>query len=231
MHPRSDSVRQRDPRARRRPSKQVVRQRAIAVLFAASAVGFTVFLFFISSLGHSVYGRSVPHSTLRNAALLQSLRSAALAERGKASYGLPVRLMIPRLGIDAAVEDVGLTADGAMGVPSSPKTVAWFKLGPHPGDKGSAVIAGHSGYRNGAAVFDDLSNLRKGDLLFVEDAKGVPAEFVVRGSRTYDRDANASDVFGRNEGRHLNLITCTGPWDAAAGTHDERLVVFTDAVR
>jgi hypothetical protein len=33
----------------------------------------------------------------------------------------------------------------------------------------------------------------------------------------------------RNELAHLNLITCTGSWDSAAGTHSKRLVVFADA--
>lgn len=197
-----------------------------------------VFLVLISPLGHSLFGRTVPHRAPLDAAryrtetrVERTLHSVALPEAGRTSIGLPVRLIIPRLGVDAAVEDVGLTPDGAMGVPTSPGTVAWFMLGPRPGNKGNAVIDGHSGYGNGvAAVFDDLPSLRKGDMLFVEDARGVQIPFVVRESRTYGRDANASDVFGRSEGRHLNLVTCTGSWDAAAGTHSDRLVVFTDAL-
>jgi len=88
--------------------------------------------------------------------------------------------------------------------------VARCKPGPHPGEKGSAVISGRSGYANGvAAVFDDLPDLRRGDLLFVEDARGVRIAFVVRSSRDCGRDADASDVFGRTDGRHLDLVTCT----------------------
>ena len=226
MQPRPGSARARvrGSRAARRRARQIARRRAIAaVLLTGSAVGFGLFLLLISPLGHSLFGRTVPHSA-------EKLRGEALPVSGRARRGLPVRLTIPRLGIDAAVEKVGLTPDGTMGVPTSPETVAWFKLGPRPGDKGSAVIDGHSGYRSGAAVFDDLPSLRKGDLLFVEDATGVQVRFVVRRTRTYDRDANASDVFGRNDGRHLNLVTCTGDWDAAAGTHAQRLVVFTDAL-
>lgn len=202
-----------------------------AVLLAGSAVGFGLFLLLIiSPFVHSLFGRTVPHSAEKRVRVAQKLRGDALPVSGRPRYGLPVRLTIPRLGVDAAVEKVGLTPDGAMGVPSSPDTVAWFKLGPRPGDKGSAVIDGHSGYASVAAVFDDLPSLRKGDLLFVEDAKGVLVRFVVRKSRMFDRDANPSDVFGRKDGRHLNLVTCTGAWDAAAGTHAQRLIVFTDAL-
>jgi hypothetical protein len=33
-------------------------------------------------------------------------------------------------------------------------------------------------------------------------------------------------VFAPSTGRRLNLITCTGAFDVAAGTHSQRLVVF-----
>lgn len=232
MHLRSGGARARGPEATPRHSKQIARRRAVAaILLAGSAVCFGLFLLSVSPLGHRLYERIGSHSSAvhridkRDA---QRLRNAARHERKRASYGSPVRLIIPRLGINAAVENVGLTADGAMGVPTSRKTVAWFRLGPRPGNKGSAVIDGHSGYKDGAAIFDDLPSLRKGDRLFIKDAKGVVVEFIVRRTRTYGRDANASDVFDRKDGRHLNLVTCTGTWDASAGTHAQRLVVFAD---
>ena len=50
-----------------------------------------------------------------------------------------------------AVEDVGLTPGGAMDVPKGPSDVAWFDLGPRPGEVGSAVIAGHEGWKDNIA--------------------------------------------------------------------------------
>jgi len=48
-------------------------------------------------------------------------------------------------------------------VPEGPTDVAWFDLGPRPGEAGSAVIAGHEGWRDGiVAAFDDLHELQKG---------------------------------------------------------------------
>jgi len=68
--------------------------------------------------------------------------------------------MIPSINIDAAIEYVGLTSNGAMAVPKGPNDVGWFELGPRPGDIGSAVIAGHDGWKDGIpAVFDNLSKL------------------------------------------------------------------------
>lgn len=148
------------------------------------------------------------------------------------TVGLPTRLIIPRINVSASVEYVGLTADGAMAVPKGPSDVAWFSLGVRPGEKGSAVIAGHEGWKNDIpAVFDDLSKLQKGDEVYVEDETGATATFVVRDIRTYGENGNASDVFISNDGKaHLNLITCEGIWNAAKKSYSNRLVVFTDKV-
>jgi len=146
--------------------------------------------------------------------------------------GLPTRLKIPNLSTDAVVEYVGLTTLGAMDVPQGLDNVAWFNLGSQPGEVGSAVISGHSGYKdNKPAVFDDLYKLAEGDKVYIEDDKGAIVTFVVREIKSYDRNANAADVFSSNDGlAHLNLITCTGDWNAIAKTHSDRLVVFTDRV-
>lgn len=146
------------------------------------------------------------------------------------SYGVPVRLKIPRIGVDAPVVGVGVTPEGIMESPEGPEATGWYEPGVRPGDEGSAVIAGHSGYRTGPAVFDDLTELREGDRIYVLDDTGTSIAFQVAESRLYDPDARAAEVFTRAEGRHLNLITCTGVWDAAAGTHSNRLVVFADAI-
>lgn len=143
---------------------------------------------------------------------------------------LPVRLKIPKINIDATVEYVGLTPDGLVGVPKGPEGVAWFELSPRPGEEGSSIIDGHSGWRNGIpAVFDNLHKLRKGDKIFVEDSKGETITFVVRETRIYDPDRDPSDVFDSSDTEaHLNLITCTGAWNPAEKSHVDRLVVFTD---
>jgi LPXTG-site transpeptidase (sortase) family protein len=145
------------------------------------------------------------------------------------SFGVPVRLRIPALNVEAPVVAVGLTEEGAMDSPEGAEDTGWYELGPRPGEQGSAVIAGHSGYRTGPAVFDDLEQLEPGDSIYVIDDAGATVEFVVRESREYDPYERPEEVFTRNEGQHLNLITCTGSWDSAAGTHTKRLVVFADA--
>jgi LPXTG-site transpeptidase (sortase) family protein len=148
----------------------------------------------------------------------------------KVIYGMPLRLKIPILAIDSAIEYVGLTSSGDMDVPKYPGNVGWFQLGPKPGEKGNAVIDGHYGIKNGRpSVFDNLHTLRVGDRLYVEDDKGTMISFIVRESRRYDPEANASDVFIPHDGKaHLNLITCEGVWNNLTKSYSSRLVIFTD---
>ena len=144
--------------------------------------------------------------------------------------GLPVRIKIPRIHVDAFVEYTGLTSLGAMDVPKGPDDVAWFDLGPRPGEIGSAVIAGHYGWKdNIPAVFDNLSTLHIGDTLSVEDGTGSTTVFVVRKLQLYGEKDNASNVFSSADGKaHLNLITCEGVWNPSKKSYSDRLVIFTD---
>lgn len=145
--------------------------------------------------------------------------------------GLPIRLRISKINVDAPVVPVGLTPGGAMDVTKGPYDVAWFKPGPRPGQKGSAVIAGHFGvWKNGAiSVFHNLNKLAKGDIISVEDDNGATISFVVRESKIYDPKADASAVFYSSDGKsHLNFVTCV--WDKVSKTYSKRLVVFTDKI-
>ncbi len=154
----------------------------------------------------------------------------AVSKPEQMSFGLPLRLKIPKINVRAAFEYVGLTSQGAMDVPKNPINVAWFDLGQRPGEAGSAVVAGHYGWKDGkASAFDNLYKLRKGDKLYVENDKGLTVSFVVREIKKYNYQADAPTVFGSSDGKsHLNLITCGGIWNKAKKSYSERLVVFAD---
>lgn len=170
-----------------------------------------------------------PAFFIENSAVHQKQEQAS-SELPASAANKPARLKIPSINVGAPVEYVGLASDGAMDVPKSPDNVAWFSPGPRPGENGSAVIAGHFGWKDGkTAAFDDLYKLKKGDKLYVEDEKGTVTAFMVRESRRYDSNADAGDVFGASDGKpHLNLITCEGVWNKLSKSYSQRLVVFTD---
>ncbi len=142
---------------------------------------------------------------------------------------LPKILNIPKLGINAKVQYVGLNSTDEMDVPSNNNDVAWFNLGAIPGEKGSAVIAGHLNGRSGEpAIFWDLHKLKTGDDLYVVDNSGNKKYFQVVSIKKYKTNsAPMEKIFGLNNEIYLNLITCGGAWDRAENTYNERLVVFT----
>lgn len=144
--------------------------------------------------------------------------------------GLPLRLRIPSIKVNSMIEYVGLTSSGAMDVPKKNMNVAWYSPGTPPGDIGSAVIAGHYSWRNhaGGGVFNNIDKLRKGDILYVDDAQGKTMSFVVREIRTFKFDADARQVFSSNNGARLNLITCSGWWDSSKQSSTTRRVIFAE---
>jgi len=147
----------------------------------------------------------------------------------KVSSGSPARLTISAINVNAAIQHVGVKSNGEMEVPSNTVDVGWFKLGPRPGEIGSAVISGHFDGKNGEdGVFTNLHKLKKGDKLYIEDDKGTAIAFVVREKRTYD-PGYAEEVFISSDSAHLNLVTCDGVWDGNKKSYSKRLVVFTDA--
>lgn len=158
----------------------------------------------------------------------QVARGASYLEHTSSRF--PIRLMIPKIEVDAPFVYVGLTPKGEMDVPKDPAEVAWYNLGVRPGDIGSAVISGHYGWKNNLpAVFDRLHLLRKGDKIFVFDERGATTTFVVRELRRYGEKDDASAVFISRDGKaHLNLITCEGIWNKTNKSYSRRLVVFTD---
>ena len=151
---------------------------------------------------------------------------------GAAPSGLPVRLEIPIIGVDSFIEDAYITPQGAMEVPAGTVDVAWFALGPHPGQVGSAVVGGHFGIENGVPfVFYNLSKLKVGDDIYIVDDEGNTITFVITATSLFAANADATTVFTSNDGlEHLNLITCEGIWNEVAGEYPDRTVVFTTEV-
>jgi sortase (surface protein transpeptidase) len=137
-------------------------------------------------------------------------------------------LRIPKIGLDTAVQQVGLDETGAVGVPSNYTDVAWYTASARPGNTGNAVIDGHLDSMTGPAVFYRLGDLQPGDDVFVTTADGVELRFVVTALETYATDdAPTYSVFGPATAPQLNLITCDGTFDHAVHQYDQRLLVRT----
>jgi len=140
---------------------------------------------------------------------------------------IPAQLMIPKIGIAAPVEQVGVDKHNNMDVPSKPTNVAWYRPGPAPGEAGDAVIDGHLDWTTGKAVFWDLHLLQPGDEVDVVAQDGMRLRFEVTDSHTYAYTAHPAGLFARSGQPQLSLITCSGSWDKGKQTYLQRLVVNT----
>lgn len=144
----------------------------------------------------------------------------------------PVRLRIPSIGVDAAIEAVGEDVLGRMDTPTDAADVAWYEPGVRPGDAGNAVIAGHLDDIHGdPAAFWRIGQLTAGDAIIVVNSDDSEVHFVVVEAVAYPyTDAPIQRIFGFDVRQNLNFITCTGSWDRGAHTYRQRLVVYARRV-
>jgi len=186
----------------------------------------------LSTATDNLLGWKYPVTKFPSTGTSGQLAYSSIRDPGGIPQGLPVRLKIPAIGVDSAIEDALITADGRMDVPAGSVNVAWFSLGPQPGQVGSAVIGGHYGVNHDIPfVFYKLDQVKIGDKLYIIDDESNTLEFVVKSIKSFDRNADATTVFTSDDGlSHLNLITCEGIWNQVNGSYPLRLVVFSDAV-
>ena len=206
----------------KKSSKKPLRLTVAIVLLVVAAITLLLTLHVISKRPAVNSGSAIPTPA-------QAITPSKQAE---VNPGLPSRLKIPKIGVDATIDYMGTTPQGEMSTPDGPVNAGWFKLGPRPGENGNAVINGHFGYKNDIpAVFDNLHKLQKGDNVYTTNEKNETIAFVVRELRTYTPNENATDIFRSSDGQaHLNLITCQGIWNQAQKSYSTRLVVFTDKI-
>ncbi len=152
-------------------------------------------------------------------------RSAAVAR------SVPVALRIPAIGVAVSLSELGLNPDRTVQVPTNFQEPGWFRLGPSPGQMGSAVILGHVDDHTGPAVFFRLGSLRAGDKVEVSLANGIVAHFVVKTVATYPKEQfPARQVYASHGYSALQLVTCGGEFDRSSGHYLSNVVAYTSLV-
>jgi sortase (surface protein transpeptidase) len=145
--------------------------------------------------------------------------------------GPPARLMIPTIGLDVGIEQVGILANGDLGTPTQHPwdDAGWYNVGPTPGERGSAVLDGHLDRPGGyPAAFWNLRYLQAGNLVMIRDGLGKTLHFRVSAIVYYaPQAAPIQAIFGNEDGSYLNLITCAGDWIPSQHQTTLRLVVYT----
>lgn len=141
----------------------------------------------------------------------------------------PVRLLIPKISVDAPFTDLAIGSNGQLEPPPAHDVnlVGWHAEGASPGEAGTSIVAGHVDTATSPAVFADLGALQKGDVFHVERADGRTASFVVDSVETFAKDRFPSRrVYGDTPQAQVRLITCAGDYDRTVKDYTDNLVVF-----
>ncbi|TNM64232.1 class F sortase [Streptomyces sp. NP160] len=142
---------------------------------------------------------------------------------------MPVRVSVPRIGVDSTLLPLGIATDGSLQVPDlgEAEQAGWLTTSAVPGRPGPTVIAGHVDSRTGPAVFFRLHELVAGDEVDVHLDDGSVVVYqvddVVRVSKD---DFPTQEVYGPRPGPVLRLLTCGGAFDRATGHYEDNVIAF-----
>lgn len=198
------------------------RRGAFSRWWAPTAQALTLVVLLSVSLTH----RSV---VLADVAADRGLGTAVAVKTVTLASPPPVGLEVPALGIKTRLIGLRKTREGALQVPADPQRAGWYSEGPAPGDRGSAVIAGHVDSYRGPGIFAKLGSLKKGDKVVIRRVDGSRLTYVVRAVETYSkRHFPTARVYGPDGTVGLRLITCGGEFDQGAKTYLSNTVVYAN---
>ncbi|MET8629036.1 class F sortase [Kitasatospora sp. NPDC004669] len=190
--------------------------------------------------GDSVVGQAAPPAVVAPAVPGPSASAGATATASRAAApaapgspvlkpSKPTRLRIPQIAVDAPFTELTLNPAGQLNAPppDEKNLVGWYRDGVTPGERGSAVVAGHVDTTKGPAVFLLLSMLRPGNKVEVSRADGTVAVFTVDSVETFAKKAFPDQkVYGKTPDAQLRLITCGGAYDKKHKDYMDNVVVF-----
>ncbi|MEU6405968.1 class F sortase [Streptomyces sp. NPDC046985] len=153
--------------------------------------------------------------------------ASAAASPAVLPASVPVRLTIPAIGVSTSLEHLGLGTGQVLQPPKDPGKAGWFRLGPTPGARGPAVLAGHVTWNQRKAVFFRLAELKPGQGIEVSRQDGRTARFTVTKVAQYVKtDFPSIDVYRNLDYAGLRLITCGGAYSTAHHRYSDNVVVY-----
>ena len=145
----------------------------------------------------------------------------------------PVRLVVPDVGIDMAVDPVGVRDDGEMEIPEDADRAGWYQFGPAPADPaGATVVAAHvDSVQTGIGQFARLRDVPVGATVTVTSADGTPHDYRVVAVEKIAKDGAPVDQwFDRSGAPRLVLVTCGGTFRRDIGHYTDNVVVTAEPI-
>ena|GEM_PF-1512514 len=151
-----------------------------------------------------------------------------------ASPERPVRMIVPKIKIDAPVATFGLDQigpDGSLPTPKDGTEVAWYDYSGRAGEANNAVFAGHVDWNGRAAVFARIKELVNGDQIILVGENGTRFTYEVLGCDDVEchlplsSRPDVDEFIGFSTFAHLTMITCEGQWDRIKHDYSHRRIV------
>lgn len=146
---------------------------------------------------------------------------------------VPVRMIIPSIGVDALIQTLSIDDAGYPEVPTGDgagQVVAWYDFTALPGEGSNAVFAGHGDWQ-GPAVFYDLGQLGLRDEIRLIDLHGTELTYSVTETLVFDAaDPKGLSVMAPTDTDVITVITEAGSFTGGWAGWSHRLVVRAELV-
>ena len=141
--------------------------------------------------------------------------------------GQPRVIEIPSISVEAYVQRVGITPQGAMATPNNIYFTGWYVNSVGPGEQGLSIINGHVGGRYSPGIFENLKNTKQGEKIRVQMGDLSWREFEITSVNTYPVEESGEALFDDDPtvDSELHLITCEGNYNSQSDTYDQRVIV------
>ncbi len=154
-------------------------------------------------------------------------------ENYKVAADMPRVLSIPKANVKARILPMGVNKDGSMQAPQNVADSGWYNASAKPGTPGAAVIDGHASGPTREGLFAYLDKLIVGDTINVEKGDGSQLTYKVLKAEVVPLAEVNMDKLLLPAGKKteaLNLITCTGKWQADKNTYDHRVIIYAERI-
>ncbi len=141
----------------------------------------------------------------------------------------PKRIIIPKISVNALLQNVGVDQNQQIAVPNNIHIAGWFVDSVRPGSKGLSIIDGHvNGVSSDEGVFKRLEELSTGDTVQIIMGDDSVVDFKVYSNQELSTADSASVLYSQvpEIESQLNLITCTGNFDRTARQYDKRQITI-----
>lgn len=143
----------------------------------------------------------------------------------------PRVIRIPSLNVEARVLRMGVKANNEMDTPDSIFDTGWYDGSAKPDEVGAMIIDGHASGPMNPGVFAKLKSMSMGDEIQIELGSRRVLTYKVTKVKAVPADkVDMEELFSPSTrgGKGLNLITCTGKFNASTNHYEDRLLVFSE---